>query len=163
MQFFLYLIVGGLSFWVDIGAFVGLRLIDVPVIPASIISFLLATVANYLLSILLAFERGRFRRQVELLRFMVVVLVGLGLNTFLVWVLVYPLSVHPTAAKVLAVPFVLVWNYLGRRLLVFSERIPHRVPLPRFLDGRRETLADAYKAIEPQASGSLRRASGRSR
>jgi putative flippase GtrA len=141
MQFFLYLIVGGLSFWVDIGIFVGLRQCDVPVIPASITSFMLATAANYLLSILLAFERGRFRRHVELLRFSIVVLVGLGLNTFLVWLLVYPLSVHPTAAKVLAVPFVLVWNYLGRRLLVFSGRIPHTVPLPRFLLDRRAKRA----------------------
>ena len=68
MQFFFYLIVGGLSFFVDIGAFVAMRAIEVPVIPASISSFILATAANYLLSILLAFERGRFRRHMEMLR-----------------------------------------------------------------------------------------------
>src|SRR5437763_14150657 len=101
MQFFLYLIVGGLCFFVDIGVFVALRALAVAVIPASITSFLIATVANYLLSIILAFERGRFRRHVELLRFLTVVLVGLGLNTFLVWCFVYPLSIDPTAAKIL--------------------------------------------------------------
>src|SRR5947207_1662552 len=124
MQFSLYLIVGGLSFFVDIGAFVAMRAIEVPVIAASISSFMLATAANYLLSILLAFERGRFRRHVEMLRFLAVVLVGLGLNTFLVWGFVYPLSMHPTVAKIAAVPIVLVWNYLGRRLLVFGNQVP---------------------------------------
>jgi putative flippase GtrA len=124
MQFSLYLIVGGLSFFVDIGAFVAMRALEVPVIPASISSFMLATAANYLLSILLAFERGRLRRHVEMLRFLAVVLVGLGLNTLLVWFFVYPLSMHPTVAKIVAVPIVLVWNYLGRRLLVFSNEVP---------------------------------------
>src|SRR5271169_2421522 len=104
MQFFLYLIVGGLSFFVDIGTFIVLRAIEVPVIPASVTSFSLATAANYLLCIVFAFERGRFRRYIEMLRFLAVVLVGLGLNTLLVWYLVYALSIHPTAAKIVAVP-----------------------------------------------------------
>src|SRR6476660_7581667 len=117
MQFFLYLIVGGLSFFVDIGAFIALRGVEVPIILASITSFILATAANYLLCVILVFERGRFRRRIEMLRFLTVVLVGLGLNTLLVWYFVYPLSIHPTAAKIAAVPIVLIWNYLGRRLL----------------------------------------------
>ena len=124
MQFFLYLIVGALSFFVDIGTFIVLRGIEVPVIPASVMSFSLATIANYLLCVVLAFERGRFRRYIEILRFLTVALIGLGLNTLLVWCFVYPLSLHPTAAKVIAVPIVLIWNYLGRRLLVFSNEIP---------------------------------------
>jgi putative flippase GtrA len=69
MQFCLYLIVGGLSFFVDIGVFIVLRAIEVPVIPASVMCFSLATAANYLLCVVLAFERGRFRRSIETLRF----------------------------------------------------------------------------------------------
>src|SRR6516164_6843928 len=124
MQFFLYLIVGGLSFFVDIGAFIVLRSIEVPVIPASVTSVSLATAANYLLSVVLAFERGRFHRFVEMLRFLSVVLVGLGFNTLLVWCFIFRFSIHPAAAKIAAVPVVLIWNYLGRRLFVFSKDIP---------------------------------------
>ena len=124
MQIFLYLIVGGLSFLVEIGTFVALRHAAMAVIPASVTSFIVATVANYLLSILMAFERGRFRRHIELARFFIVVLVGLALNTALVWLFAYPLAIHPTVAKIAAVPIVLIWNYLGRRLLVFDDRIP---------------------------------------
>jgi dolichol-phosphate mannosyltransferase len=127
MQFFLYLIVGGLSFLVEIAAFVALRRMAMPVISASIASFIVATVANYLLSIALAFERGRFRRHIELIRFLTVVLVGLALNTALVWCFVYPLAIHPIVAKIAAVPIVLIWNYLGRRALVFDDRIPRRL------------------------------------
>jgi putative flippase GtrA len=127
MQFFLYLIVGGLSFFVDIGAFIALRAIEVPVIIASVTSFGLATVVNYLLSVILAFQRGRFRRNIEMLRFLTVVLIGLGLNTLLVWCFVYRLALHPTTAKIIAVPIVLVWNYLARRRLVFGNEIPSAV------------------------------------
>jgi hypothetical protein len=57
-------------------------------------------------------------------RFVSVVLIGLGFNTLLVWCFVYQFSIHPAAAKIVAVPVVLIWNYLGRRLFVFSEDIP---------------------------------------
>jgi len=124
MQFFLYLIVGGLSFIVDVGVFVVLVATDVPVIRASVASFILASGTNYLLCGVLAFERGRFRRSIEMLRFLTVVLVGLGLHTLLVWYFVYRLSIYPTAAKIVAVLMVLMWNYLGRRLFVFGNEIP---------------------------------------
>jgi len=124
MQFFLYLIVGGLSFLVEIVTFIALRRAATPVIPASVASFIVATIANYLLSIVLAFQRGRFRRQAELARFLMVVLVGLMLNTALVWIFGYPLAMPPTLAKIGVVPIVLVWNYLGRRILVFTDRVP---------------------------------------
>lgn len=145
MQFFLYLIVGGLAFFVDIGTFLVLRTVGISVLSASVSSFMVATAANYLLSILLAFERGRFRRQIELLRFMIVVVVGLGLNTFLVWLFVYRLSIPPPVAKIAAVPFLLVWNYLGRRVLVFSNRIPDTLSLSRFIEYRRAKFAAAYQ------------------
>jgi putative flippase GtrA len=127
MQFFLYLVVGGLSFLVEIATFIALRRAAMPVIPASVTSFIIATIANYLLSIVLAFQRGRFRRQAELARFLGVVLVGLGLNTALVWIFVYPFAIPPTLAKISVVPIVLVWNYLGRRMVVFDTGIPIRI------------------------------------
>ena len=64
-------------------------------------------------------------------RFLSVVLVGLGLNTALVWCFVYPLAIPPIVAKIAVVPIVLVWNYFGRRLFVFSDRIPLSIARPR--------------------------------
>jgi putative flippase GtrA len=150
MQFLLYLIVGGLSFFVDIGIFVLLRMAEMSVIPASIVSFIAATGANYALSTVLAFQGGRFRRHIELVRFLVVVLVGLALNTGLVWVFAYPLGVDPTLAKIIAVPIVLVWNYLGRRLLVFHDQLP--TPMLKFLSSaRRARRTEAVRSAARQA------------
>jgi len=114
MQFFLYLIVGGLSFLVEIVTFIALRRAATPVIPASVASFIVATIANYLLSIVLAFQRGRFRQRVELARFLMVVLVGLMLNTALVWIFVYPLGISPTPAKIGVVPLLALIGDKGR-------------------------------------------------
>jgi putative flippase GtrA len=99
-------------------------LIGAPVIPVSVTNFSLARISNYLQSVVLVFERGRFRRSMEMLRFLSVVLVGLGFNTLLVWCFVYRFLIHPAAAKIVAVPIVLIWNYLGRRLFVFGNDIP---------------------------------------
>jgi hypothetical protein len=65
------LIVGGLSFPVKI-ATLALRRAAMPVIPASLSNLIVVTVANYLLSILPAFQRGRFHRQTELAPFLIV-------------------------------------------------------------------------------------------
>lgn len=110
-EFFLYLIVGGLAFLVEISVFVALRRASMPIIPVSVTSFLIATAANYLLLVMLAFQRGRFSRHIELTRFLVVVPVGLALNTALVWFFVYPLAIPPTAAKIAVVPIVTIRCY----------------------------------------------------
>jgi putative flippase GtrA len=124
MQFILYLFVGGASFLVDIGTFVGLRQVALAVIPASVASFVLATLANYLLCRFLVFAGDRYSTPMELSRFLFVVLVGLLLNTALVWGFVYLLHLLPTLGKIAAVPIALIWNYLGRRFLVFDHRLP---------------------------------------
>jgi putative flippase GtrA len=120
-QFSWYLVVGGLAFFVDIGVFVALSRLGVTLIPASIAGFVLATIANYFLSYFLAFQRGRFGRTHELARLFLVAGVGLVLNTAIVWLLAELLDVPPVIAKVVAVPIVLVWNFLGRRLFVFHR------------------------------------------
>lgn len=123
-QFGSYLVVGGLSFFVDIGAFMGLRAIEVPLYLASVTSFILATVANYFLSYVLAFKRGRFARGTEIIRLFAVAGTGLALNTGFVWLFLrFDLFVE-VLAKVAAVPLVLAWNFLGRRLFVFRPELP---------------------------------------
>ena len=119
-----YLIVGGSAFVVDIGCFLALATIGFPVLLASASSFLIATLANYFLSCRLAFTRGRFDRVTEIARFCVVVLVGLALNTFFVWLFITYTTMWPVVAKVAAVPLVFGWNFLGRRLIVFRPELP---------------------------------------
>jgi putative flippase GtrA len=123
LQFACYLVVGGSAFLVELVTFLLLLSGGVAPIPASVASFVVASAANYALSNLLAFARGDVSRGQEMLRFAVVALVGLGLNTAVVWILL-ALGAPAVFAKVSAVAPVLMWNFLGRRLFVFSDRIP---------------------------------------
>lgn len=123
-QFGWYLIVGGSAFVVDIGSFLALQAVGLQLLAASALAFVAATAFNYVLSYRLAFSRGKYGRGEEIGRLAFVALVGLGLNTALVWLFVDIGGVLPVIAKVVAVPIVLVWNFLGRRLLVFRPELP---------------------------------------
>jgi putative flippase GtrA len=120
-QLSLYFIVGGICFFVDVGGFVILRLFDLAILPASALSFVAATLFNYLLCCSFVFRRGRFSRPEEIARLFGIALVGLGLNSLAVLFLTRILEFNPTLSKIVAVFPVFAWNYLGRRKLVFEE------------------------------------------
>ncbi len=120
LQFGIYLIVGGICFSIDITGFLILRYLGIWLLAASALSFVTATIANYFLCCTFVFRRGRFSRQKELCRLFCIAIVGLSLNSAVVWCLAEVLDFNPTLAKILAVLPVLAWNYLGRRALVFD-------------------------------------------
>jgi putative flippase GtrA len=120
LQLGLYVVVGGICFCIDIGGFIFLRYLVLPILAASATSFTTATLTNYLLCCALVFRRGRFSRQEEVLRLFTIAVVGLGLNSAVVWLLAEILGTDPTFAKILAVFPVFAWNYLGRRSIVFD-------------------------------------------
>jgi putative flippase GtrA len=138
LQFALYLIVGGICFSIDIAGFVLLRHFELPILTASATSFVTSTITNYALCCAFVFRSGRFSRQEELLRLFAIAIVGLGLNSAVVWLLAENLGFDPTLAKILAVLPVLAWNYLGRRAIVF-DRAPSAV-LVMLSDRAREIM-----------------------
>jgi putative flippase GtrA len=101
-QLGLYLIVGVVCFFIDIGGFVVLRLCELPILLASALSFTTATLVNYSLCCSFVFRRGRFSRPEEIVRLFVIALVGLGLNSVMVLLLARILGLNPTLAKILA-------------------------------------------------------------
>jgi putative flippase GtrA len=103
-----------------LGGFVALRLCKLPILTASVLSFVTATLVNYLLCCGFVFRSGRFSRPEEIARLFMIALVGLGLNTAVVLLLAQILQFDPTLAKILAVFPVFAWNYLGRRAMVFD-------------------------------------------
>lgn len=123
-QFFLYAAVGGLCSIVDVGGFWILQGFEMPLIPASGTSFTVATLLNYILSSMFVFTRGRHSRNQEVLLVFGVSLVGLGLNSLLVYLFVRLFFVAGVWAKISAIPFVLFWNFFGRRVLVFYADLP---------------------------------------
>ncbi|HTJ62288.1 MAG TPA: GtrA family protein [Alphaproteobacteria bacterium] len=124
LQFVLYLFVGGISAVLDIGGFLALQYAGIGYIAASVSSFVAATILNYFLSYVLAFTRGKYSQRSEVIRFWLVSLVGLLINTIVVWLVVTEIGALPIVGKVVAVPVVLVWNFAGRRLFVFHKDLP---------------------------------------
>jgi putative flippase GtrA len=120
-QLGLYFIVGGICFFIDIVGFIILRLFDLPILPASALSFVTATLVNYSLCCSFVFRRGRFSRPEEIARLFLIALVGLALNSLVVFFLARILPFNPTLSKIAAVFPVFAWNYLGRRKLVFED------------------------------------------
>jgi putative flippase GtrA len=58
---------------------------SVTILVASAISFIRGTIGNYLLCCVLVFRSGRFSRHIELLRIFGIAIVGLALNTAVLW------------------------------------------------------------------------------
>jgi putative flippase GtrA len=129
LQVGLYFIVGGICFCIDIAGFIALRSLNLPILTASVLSFVTATLVNYLLGCSVVFRSGRFSRPEEIVRLFIIALVGLGLNTAVVLLLAKVLRLDPTLAKILAVFPVFAWNYLGRRAMVFDGSPPAAMAL----------------------------------
>ncbi len=126
IQFLVYAVVGGISSVADFGTFWVFIRQNVPLVVAATLSFIIATLLNYFLSYSVAFKRGKYSAKEEILRFWLVSLVGLILTAGAVSVLVSVAHVSPVMAKVITLPGVLVWNFIGRRLFVFHAEMPDK-------------------------------------
>jgi putative flippase GtrA len=87
------------------------------------ISFLLGTTVSYVLSILWVFEFRRVRSVgLEYMLFVLVGVVGLGMNEALLWVLTEHVRIFYLGSKVIAASLIFFWNFSARRYLLFRSR-----------------------------------------
>ena len=121
MQFFLYLFIGGTSAVVNFLAFLGLFRTGLDVMVSAPIAYVTAAVANYLLCIALLFRhRARWSSVTEFLFFLsIVFLVGI-LDLYMTRSLL-DLGYAPGTSKAWASGAGLIFNFLGRRYLIFPE------------------------------------------
>lgn len=116
-----YMIVGGVAATVDFVVFAfAIKIIGAHWFPSALVSFVLATAVNYLLSIRHVFESGvRFRRRNEVLLVFVVSGIGLAINQTILWLLIETASMNALLAKCIATVTVFFWNYGARRSYIF--------------------------------------------
>ena len=117
-----YFVVGGLAAAIDIGLFMLLaKYLGMPYLRAAVASFVVATLANYWLSIRFVFVSGqRFRRRWEIVLVFAVSLVGLAFNATILWICVETWHFDLLLAKLTATGAVFFWNFLARRMLIFG-------------------------------------------
>ena len=122
MSIVLYFFVGGFSFLANLAVFlVFLKILGLHWFVANVAGFVAGTLTNYLLSIRLVFESRIFsRRHVEVFLTVIVSVVGVAMETALIYLGHEVMSLTLILSKVAAAGVVFFWNYAARRFLVFG-------------------------------------------
>lgn len=123
IQFVRYGFVAIAAFVVDFGLlFVFTRYMHIFYLLSATLSFSISLVLNYALSILWVFSKSTYRRHVEILLFIVIGIVGLGLNILIIWACTRFLGLFYLLSKLIAVAIVFFWSFVARRFLLFHNQ-----------------------------------------
>lgn len=112
--------VGFLCFFIDYGLLLGLtELVGINYLISSGISFTVSVVVNYLLSMKFVFESKEKNSRVrEFVLFVILSLVGLGINQLVMWVTVEKMGILYQISKIAATAIVMVYNFISRKLIL---------------------------------------------
>ena len=123
MKIIKYFFVGGIAAVVDIGLFyLGAGVIGWNYLLVGTVSFTLATLVNYVISVRVVFQSGaRFSRHHELALVFLVSCAGLAINQAILYTCIARLSIGILPAKLIATAGVFLWNYLLRSRFVFAS------------------------------------------
>lgn len=94
---------------------------------SSIFSFLVGVVLNYFLCIYWIFRvRLINSRPLEFSLYVVISLVGLGINTFIIWLFTACWGIYFMLSKLFASCVTYFWNFLARKFLLHFRREIHK-------------------------------------
>jgi putative flippase GtrA len=120
LKFFKFGIVGGSGVLVDFGTtYVCKEWIKIPKYISNAIGFTTAATWNYIFNRIWTFESHDPHITYEFLRFFGVSFVGLGINTFILWLLVSKFKKRFYLSKLFAIAVVMIWNFLMNLLVTF--------------------------------------------
>lgn len=135
-EFFRYAIVGGIAFLADFGTLVAVKELFLKsyswgVYLATVFGFVVGLIVNYVLSLWFVFtqkkDQGRGRSVGAFAVFGIIGLLGLFWTELGMWIGIELLDWNYMIVKVLVTGAVLVWNYLGRKLLIFNDSIGQKI------------------------------------
>lgn len=128
--------VGGLCFLIDFGLYTACNYVGVPYLISGIIGFSVSVIINYVLSMRYVFKgRDNLSKHKEFFIFIVLSVIGLGLNELLLYLCVdhfYLKSnwahglmnqrVAETISKLLATVLVMIYNFVTRKVLLEENK-----------------------------------------
>lgn len=124
IQFIRYGIVAVTAFIIDFGLlYIFTAYCHIFYLLSSILSFSISLVANYFLSVAWVFSRSAYRRSVEVTAFIIIGVIGLGLNTLIIWFCTSKLGIYYLVSKLIAVAIVFFWSFAARRYFLFRKKI----------------------------------------
>lgn len=117
-QIIRFAVVGGSAFVIDYGIlFVLNSFFGVNHLVASTISFSISVIYNYILSTVWVFDVNEEQSKTEQLTvFMVLSIIGLGINELIMWICVDNLGMLVMVGKIVATAVVMVYNFITRKI-----------------------------------------------
>lgn len=112
--------VGFLCFFIDYGIMVLLtERFGVDYLLSSGISFTVSVVVNYILSVTFVFETDKKKNRVgEFVIFVILSVIGLGINEVCMWFAVEMIGIHYMISKIGATAVVMVYNFISRKMFI---------------------------------------------
>lgn len=122
-EFRRYFLVGGLAFLVDGAVLAGMvELLGIHYLVGATAGFIVGAFVNYWLSVHWVFsERTLSNQGLELGLFILIGLIGLGLNDALMWLFTDWLGLYYLLSKIMAAALVFIYNFAVRRALLFTS------------------------------------------
>ena len=112
-------VVGGIAFLIDYGLLYFLtEYIHIYYLISSIISFTVSLIFNYILSIKWVFDVTKKQTYKEVIIFVILSIIGLGINQLVMYIGVDKLSIHYMLIKLLATIIVMIWNFVTRKIFI---------------------------------------------
>lgn len=121
VHFLRSLVASNVSFWLDFGILAFLtEIAGLHYLGSAAIGFAVGTSVNYTLCVVWVFSRRRIRRKtIEYTVFLLIAIVGVGLNEILIWSFTANLDLHYLLSKIVSSSIVFVWNFLTRKYILF--------------------------------------------
>ena len=85
---------------------------------SSIISFTVSVIFNYILSIKWVFEVNHKQTKKDFIIFVVLSIIGLGINSLIMYLMVDKLYIHYMFTKIFATGVVMVYNFITRKIFI---------------------------------------------
>jgi len=121
IQFFRYIIVGGLAFIVDFSSlFIFTEYLGIYYLISAALAFILGLIINYYLSVSWVFDKRTLNnRTLEFSVFTAIGIVGLGLNEIFMWFFTEELKLYYLISKIISAIIILFWNFIARKFTLF--------------------------------------------
>ncbi|MCD4734685.1 MAG: GtrA family protein [Bacteroidales bacterium] len=85
------------------------------------IGFMIAASSNYLFNRIWTFQSNDPQVAIEYTQFLVISLIGLGVNTLVLWILVSKYKRHFYLSKLIAIAVVWLWNFFANYYITFAN------------------------------------------
>ena len=125
-QFAKFGVVGFIAFLIDYGLLIlCTEMLGISYLVSATIGFVVSVIFNYVASMRFVFtHKEDMSRTKELVIFVVLSVIGLGINDGLMWLGVDGLGWHYMLVKIIATVVVSIWNFVTRKVFLDAGDVP---------------------------------------